>query len=75
MFKDLINHPGYIFKFAIYILFISFAFIFYFSDILDSQDKDLKLIYSLLLFLYGAYRMIRTYQDFRSELRDEQQQL
>ncbi len=74
MFKFLIKHPGYIFKFAIYILFVSFAFIFYFSNILDTQDKNLKLIYSLLLFLYGAYRLVRTYQEFHSEIRDEQEQ-
>jgi hypothetical protein len=75
MFKSLIQHPGYIFKFAIYLLFICFAFVFYFSDMLKNQEKNLNLIYSLLLFLYGAYRLVRTWQDFKKELRDEQDEL
>jgi len=71
MFNQLIKHPAYIFKFAIYILFICFAMIFYFSNLMADQDKSLKVIYAVLLFFYGAYRMARTYQDFKKELRDE----
>ncbi len=72
MFKELANRPAYIFKFAIYLLFISFAFIFYFSNILEQQDKNLKLVYSLLLLLYGSYRLVRSYQDFRKDIRADQ---
>ncbi len=73
MFKKLITHPAYIFKFAIYLLFICFAIIFYFSDMLATQDKSLRNLYSALLLLYGGYRMIRTYQDFQAEIRNEEQ--
>jgi hypothetical protein len=72
MFKHLINHPAYIFKFAIYILFVFFAVVFYVSDIMGEQDKSLKTIYSVLLFFYGSYRLIRTYQDFKTEIRGEE---
>ncbi len=71
MFKELIRHPGYIFKFSIYILFILLAFLFYFSDLMAEQDKSLKQIYALLLFVYGAYRLTRTYQEFQKEIKSE----
>lgn len=74
MFKQLASHPAYILKFAIYILFIAFAAIFYFSNTLAIQDKNMKIISSLLLLFYGSYRMLRTYQDFKAEIRDEQRQ-
>jgi hypothetical protein len=74
VFKKLIHHPAYIFKFAIYILFISFAFIFYFSKALDLQmEGHLKGMFAALLFIYGSYRFIRTYQDFNAELRNEEE--
>jgi hypothetical protein len=73
LFRKLIGRPAYIFKFAIYLLFICFAVIFYFSNLLDNgQDRNLKNIYSVLLLIYGTYRLIRTWQDFQKELRDEE---
>lgn len=72
MFQQLVKHPAYIFKFAIYLLFISFAVLFYVSDILAVQDKTLKIMYSAILFLYGAYRLVRTYQEFKAETRHEE---
>lgn len=72
MFKSLIQRPAYIFKFAIYVLFICFAAVFYFSDILGpQQDESLSNLYALLMALYGGYRLIRTWQDFQAELRHE----
>ncbi len=74
MFKKLIERPTYIFKFAIYLLFIGFAVIFYFSDLMEgSQDGNLKNVYTILLFVYGSYRLVRTYQDFKLEDRNDEE--
>lgn len=73
MFKKLIERPAYIFKFAIYLLFIGFAFIFYFSNLMeDRQEGNLKMVYTVLLFVYGSYRLLRTYQDFKLEDRNDE---
>ncbi len=74
MFRQLIRHPVYIFKFAIYVLFICFAVIFYFSGILPDLDKSVKNMYAVIILLYGSYRMVRTYQDFKAELRNENEE-
>jgi prepilin signal peptidase PulO-like enzyme (type II secretory pathway) len=66
--KSLIQYPAYIFKFALYVLFIVIAGLFYFSDNLAMADQSVKSAMSIAMFLYGAYRMIRTYQDFKNEL-------
>lgn len=73
-FKPLIQSPGYIFKFGIYLLFIVFALLLFFKDIEGFNDKSLKNIYSVTLFLYGSYRMIRTYQEFKAEIREKNQE-
>jgi prepilin signal peptidase PulO-like enzyme (type II secretory pathway) len=66
--KTLIQYPAYIFKFALYVLFIVIAGLFYFSDNLAMADQSVKSAMSIAMFLYGAYRMIRTYQDFKKEI-------
>ncbi|MES2616887.1 MAG: hypothetical protein V4613_03355 [Bacteroidota bacterium] len=71
MLKELIRHPAFIFRFAIYLLFVSFAVIFYFSNLMTDEDKTTKNIYSGLLFVYGIYRLIRSYQEFKALLREE----
>lgn len=73
-FKQLIQSPGYIFKFGLYLLFIVFALLLYFKDIEGFNDKSLKNVYSITLFLYGTYRMIRTFQEFKAEMREKDQQ-
>jgi len=73
VFKKLIEYPAYLFKFAIYLLFISFSFILYFSKVLDFQgENNMKGLYCILLLLYGSYRLLRTFQDFKAELRNEE---
>ena len=69
--KSLIQYPSYIFKFALYVLFIVIAVMFYLSDNLRMADDSIKSAMSIAMFLYGAYRMIRTYQDFKNELKSE----
>ncbi len=69
--KSLIQYPSYIFKFALYVLFIVIAILFYLSDNLRMADDSIKSAMSIAMFLYGAYRMIRTYQDFKNELKSE----
>ena len=68
MFKQLVKYPAYIFKFAIYILFLCFAVLFYFSNINAEINQNIRTLYSAMLFLYGAYRTVRTYQDFQKEI-------
>lgn len=68
--KDILKYPGYIFKFGIYLVFIFMALMIYFKDIQGFNDKSLKLVYAAALFLYGAYRMIRTYQDLQAEMKE-----
>jgi len=70
--KSLIQYPSYIFKFALYVLFIVIAILFYLSDNLRMADDSIKSAMSIAMFLYGAYRMIRTYQDFKNELKSEE---
>lgn len=72
-FKQLIQSPGYIFKFGIYLLFLVFALLLFFKDIEGFNDNGMKRLYSVVLFLYGSYRMIRTYQEFQSEQREKDQ--
>ena len=74
MFKQLVKYPAYIFKFAIYILFLCLAVLFYFSNINPEINSSIRTLYASLMFLYGAYRMLRTYQDFQKEIlsRDEE---
>lgn len=73
IFDELVKRPGYIFKFAIYVLFVCFAGILYFSHIFDKQiDKSIKTIYSVLIFLYGCYRLARTWQDLQSDIRNDE---
>jgi hypothetical protein len=69
MYKQLIKHPAYIFKFAIYCLFICFAGIFYFTPSISGVDGNVRTLYAVLLLVYGLYRMIRTYQDFKTDIR------
>lgn len=69
--KSLIQYPSYIFKFALYVLFIVISIMFYLSDNLRMADDSIKSALSIAMFLYGAYRMIRTYQDFKNELKSE----
>lgn len=69
--KSLIQYPSYIFKFALYVLFIVISIMFYLSDNLRMADDSIKSAMSIAMFLYGAYRMIRTYQDFKNELKSE----
>jgi hypothetical protein len=35
-------------------------------------DDTMKSAMSIAMFLYGAYRMIRTYQDFKNELKSDE---
>ncbi len=42
----------------------------YFKDIEGFNDKSLKTIYSAALLLYGLYRIIRTYQDLKAEIKE-----
>ncbi len=69
MYKQLIKHPAYIFKLAIYCLFICFAGIFYFTPSLTGVDGNVRSLYAVLLLVYGSYRLIRTYQDFKTDIR------
>jgi len=68
VFQNLIKHPAYILKFAIYFLFVCFAVILYFSNIFTVENKSLKVTYCAVLFLYGTYRFVRAYQEFQKEI-------
>ena len=72
MFQKLIKHPTYIFKFAIYFLFVFLAIMLYFSNLFTVKDTNLKLTYCLVLLLYGVYRIVRAYQDFKQEIKNEE---
>lgn len=74
MFKQLVKYPAYIFKFAIYILFLCFAVLFYFTKINAELTQNMRILYSSMLFLYGAYRTVRTYQDFQKEIASDNEQ-
>lgn len=37
------------------------------------MEGNLKGMFATLLFIYGSYRLIRTYQDFKTELRNEEE--
>jgi prepilin signal peptidase PulO-like enzyme (type II secretory pathway) len=69
-FKEILKYPGYVFKFGIYLVFILMALMIYFKDIEGFNDKSLKTIYSAALLLYGLYRIIRTYQDLKAEIKE-----
>lgn len=69
--QSLVQNPEFIFKFALYIVFIVFAFMMFFIGDKYIQDKSLKTMFSSAMFLYGAYRLIRTYQDFKQALKSE----
>lgn len=74
MFKQLVKYPAYIFKFAIYILFLCFAVLFYFSNINPALTQNIRILYASMLFLYGGYRTVRTYQDFQKEIASDNEQ-
>jgi hypothetical protein len=74
MLNQLVKYPAYIFKFAIYILFLCFAVLFYFSNINAELTQNIRTLYSAMLFLYGAYRTVRTYQDFNKEIASNNEQ-
>jgi hypothetical protein len=74
MLNQLVKYPAYIFKFAIYILFLCFAVLFYFSNINAELTQNIRTLYSAMLFLYGAYRTVRTYQDFKKEIASNNEQ-
>lgn len=73
IFDELVKRPGYIFKFAIYILFVCFAGILYFSPVFDKQiDKSMRTLYAAIVLLYGVYRLVRTWQDLQSDIRNDE---
>lgn len=71
-FKKLIQYPRYILKFGMCLFFILFPIIFYFRDRQLFSSKSQDQIFLVLTFIYGVYRFIRTYQEYKADLKDEQ---
>ncbi|MCC6817827.1 MAG: hypothetical protein IT245_02910 [Bacteroidia bacterium] len=70
-FKQLIQYPRYIFKFGMCLVFIFLPIIIYFRGSNFFKNRIQEDIFLALTLLYGIYRFVRTYHEYKAERHEE----